>query len=725
MADWKYLASTALLACLSPIAIAQSAPDERVADEPQVALDADNIYVIDSENTIVAEGNVQVIYEGRTLTADKLVYHRDTDRVRATGNVVILDPDGTQRFADEIETDSSLGDGYAIGFSTRMTNGGTATAASAVRESGGANVLDRVVYTACELCEGDTTPTWALRARKAVLDEESKMISYRDAVLEIAGVPVIYLPYFAHPDPKSGRRSGLLTPDVGVSSKLGAFYQQPYYWAISPYSDLTIAPQVNSNVRPLMGLEYRKRFWSGDVNFEGSFTKEFDFDSDGEKFGDDEWRGHLFGNGRFNVTDNWQWGFGLEQMSDDLYSRRYSIDGLGDERGLYDGQPRRLLNQLFAVGQGDSWYSEVAVMAFDDLRRPDGSEDFPQVTPLYSAERYFDLGKYGMATANFSGTYLNRDTGVDSERITVGSDWSMQRVLPGGFLWEPFAEARYDTYKMNNTANVVDDVQRGMGTVGSRISYPLYRPGESVDILIEPVAMVAWSTSGVNETIIPVEDSLLYEFDETSLFEANGYSGYDLYEGDGKADIGIRGRARWKGGLEISGVAGRRWRSKSDPLFSTASNLDGTVSDWVGGIDVDFGKPLSFNARVRLDDDSLELNRIDAGMDTSWWRLDANVRYFNIKETITSNGLPEEGIAMSGQFQVASQWYVIYSQMRNIVEDRDLRQSIGIAYEDDCSRFELAFERSDAVDRTLGPSDSLQFRFVLKTLGNFGSNDTD
>ena len=56
---------------------------------------------------------------------------------------------------------------------------------------------------------------------------------------------------------------------------------------------------------------------------------------------------------------------------------------------------------------------------------------------------------------------------------------------------------------------------------------------------------------------------------------------------------------------------------------------------------------------------------------------------------------------------------------------RDLNHKFGIAYEDDCSRFEVAFERSEAVDRTLGPSDSVKFRFSFKTLGNFGSNDVD
>ena len=58
-------------------------------------------------------------------------------------------------------------------------------------------------------------------------------------------------------------------------------------------------------------------------------------------------------------------------------------------------------------------------------------------------------------------------------------------------------------------------------------------------------------------------------------------------------------------------------------------------------------------------------------------------------------------------------------------DPRDIRQSLGFAYEDDCSRFEIAFERSEAIDRTLGPEDSIKFRFALKTLGGFGSNDVD
>ena len=95
-------------------------PDTVVVEQPKVVLDADNIFVSEADNTVIAEGNVEAKYEGRVLRADRLVYFRDTDRVRAIGNVVVIDADGSESFANEIETSSNLIDGYAIGLSRRQ-----------------------------------------------------------------------------------------------------------------------------------------------------------------------------------------------------------------------------------------------------------------------------------------------------------------------------------------------------------------------------------------------------------------------------------------------------------------------------------------------------------------------------------------------------------------------------------------------------------------------------
>lgn len=727
MGRWTRLALMAAVAAQPLAAIAQEAVVAQSAQTGQVVLDADQIFVDEDENTVIAEGNVEAEYDGRVLRADRLVYNRTSDKVRATGNVVILDTDGTERFADEIETDSNLSDGYAIGFSTRIANGGIATAESAIRTADGFNALDKVVYTACELCEGETTPTWALRARKAVLDQNDQMISYQDAVLEIAGFPVIYLPYFAHPDPNSDRRSGLMVPDLGVSSKLGVFYQQPYYWAISPSQDLTVSPLIASGVNPLLEFEYRKRFWSGQVNANFSFTNEKDFDSDGEKFGESEWRGHLFADGEFDLSETWKWGFGIEQVSDDLYTRRYDIDGENDERGLYDGQPRRLLTQVYVQGQERDWYADASLLSFEGLRASDNDDTFPRALPMLYAQRLFDFGSNGLASVTASSAILDRNEGTDTYRASIGSDWSTSRVLAGGLVLNPFAEGRYDYYTITDDTTATDDetITRGGANIGTRLSYPLYRAGNSVDLLIEPMAMVAYGTPGVNDGAIPVEDSLLYEFDESSLFDSNGISGFDLYEGGSKASLGLSASARWKNGVSLTALGGRRWRNTADTSFSNASNLDGTVSDWVGGITADFGNPLRIEARVRLDDDDLAANRIDARLRSAFWRLDGQVRYYKISGDVLNTGVDDEGVDMRGQLRMTDQYYFVYGRQRDISGNRDLRHTFGIAYEDDCSRFEIAYERSERNDRTLGPDESIKFRFSLLTLGDFGSQDVD
>ncbi|MEE9381644.1 MAG: LPS assembly protein LptD [Hyphomonadaceae bacterium] len=725
------LRSTSLAAVLifcAPVAFAQgedvSASVDAPADE-QVILVADFLEEDEANETVIATGNVEISFQGRNLRADKVSYNRLTERVHASGNVVIVDPDGTQRFAKELEVGINLSDGYAVGFSTRMATGATAVATSAIRDENGVSILDQIVYTACELCDGNDTPTWSLRARKAVLDPQTQMYSYRDAVLEVAGIPVFYMPYFAHPDPSSDRRSGLLAPSFGTSTKLGAFYQQPYYWAISPTQDLTIAPKVMVNVKPLIELNYRKRFWSGEIEIDTSFTNDRDFDSDGIRFGEEEWRSHIYAQGLFDISENWQWGFGAERVTDDLYTRRYDIEGENKRRGLYDGQPRRLLSQLYVVGQDTDFYADASVQSIQGLRAGDIDAKLPTLAPLFFTEKLFHLGDYGLASVTASGSFLTREVGIDSQRMSIGADWSTTRILPGGLLLEPFAEARGDYYILDEDVSGEANVTRGVGTAGARLSYPLYRPGKAVDILLKPTVMVALGTSNSNKPTIPREDGLLYEFDEASLFDANGFGNYDRYEGDGKAAIGFIAQARWKDGTNITATAGRRWRSRADPNFDVASNLNGTTSDWVGGISADFGRPLKVEARVRLDEDTLELNRIDTRISSNWNRLSGSLRYYRIAENITPSGVPDEGLDVRGQLRVTDAYSMVYGRQRDIAGNRDLRHSIGVAYEDDCSRFEISFERSEATDRTLGPSDGLKFRFSLKTLGEFGSNEFD
>jgi LPS-assembly protein len=720
-------------------------PAAPAANANEVILKADQFEENRDTSVITASGNVEIRVGLRTLKADRVIYDRATETVRAQGNVQITDEDGQVQFADEIEADEDFRNGFATRFSARMggTKGqpeGLVTASSAIRTDGSRNSLEQVVFTNCPVCEEKgINPTWALRARRATLDQNDQMISYQDAVLELAGIPVLYVPWFAHPDPNSERRSGLLIPDAGVSSKIGAFYEQPYLFVISPSEDLTVAPMLSTNVNPLVKVDWRRRFFSGVVEAESSFTYEQDFDSDGDKFGEKTWRSHLYAVGKFDIDKNWQWGFGIENQTDDLYDQRYDIDGENELRGLIASQPRQLLTQVYTTGQTPDFYLEAGTFLFQGLRATDIDSQIPTVAPSLFVQKIFDLGASGQIATDFSAVGLFRNdvqqlpTGqpaggplpisrpaLDTARATASAEWGSQYIFGPGLVFEPFASGRGDVYSIDDGSPTGrQDLSRFLGVAGGQVSYPLIARSPGMDIIIEPVVMAAYGTPDANDPLIPNEDSLVFEADETNLFKPSAVTNYDLWEGGARAAIGVNATAHIGKDIELSTLVGRRWREDADPSFNQLSNLSGENSDYVASIKADLGQIFDAGARFRMNDD-LSINRIDVNAGINVWAIRGDARYFKVAETPT--GAEDEGIIWNGSLAFDDHWATVVRQQRNISQDQDIKLSLGLRYQDDCSYFLLAYERSGGRDRTLGPSEAIRFTFALTGLGN-GPNE--
>ena len=740
----KLFAILAALA-LAPAIQAQEAPTE------QVFLEAD-ILIDDRENgTLIAEGNVVASYGGRELTADRVIYDLETQTVHAIGNVIIFDPDGTIRTADEIEVDGSLSDGYATDFAAQLPQNAVVVARTAARDEAGSNSLEYAIYTACPICEEEgTEPTWTLRARRAVQNAETQMITYRDAVFEIKGVPILYLPYFAHPDPTSERRSGLLTPTPELSSKLGVSYKQPYYWAISPYQDLTITPKLYSNVNSALDLQYRRRFYSGGLNIEGSMAYDYEFDSQGDRQfydsrgrivsdtsnyqgeltpSEEDFRGHIFAEGLFAINPTWQWGFAIENATDDLYLRRYDIDGANLSRGLLDVAPKKLLNQIYAVGQTQSFYTDVAAYHVQGLSAGDNDGDFPRVVPMAYANKLYDFGNLGFATVEGSLAFLDRSEGNDVRRVSALAEWQNSYISPGGIILEPLLQVSADQSNISyrttaQTAGYEDDQSRTSALAAATLRWPFLRPGKNVDISFEPVVTIAYGDSSLDNGIVPNEDLTRYEYELTSLFEADPFSHYDLIEQGGRIAAGFRTSAHFDNGITLRGTAGRRWRDEADPAFSYASNLAGTRSDYLVGGGFDIGRAFSFDTSLRLDDD-FDVVRFETNTSFEFWRMRGDITYFNLDESISFYQTPEQAhaIDLTWQFELTESVDLMYALRRNMDTQENDSQAFAVQWSDDCSFFRIGWRQRGISDRGVGSSDTITFGFGFNTLGRVTSGD--
>lgn len=725
------------IAVLGGTAIAQpvGAPGE---PNGEVLLEADTFSQDQENNVLTAEGRVEARYGERLLRADRVIYDRRIGQVRAIGSVELISANGDVQFAEELVVDDELSVGVAVGFSSRLESGGTLAAGSGVRRADGSVALNRLVYTACPICRtGEGSPTWTLQARRAVQDKERDLITYRDAILRFKSVPVLYLPYFAHPDPSVGRKSGLLPPNLGRNNRTGLFYTQPYLWTVDPSTDFTVSPQVFTRVNPLLNLDLRRRFYSGAGQFSGSITYERDFDNNGERFGERQVRGHVFGEGAFRINNSWTWGYGLARTTDDLYIRRYDIQGAQNRRGIYGGDETRLFSQINIVGRDRNSYTEISAISVQGLRFDDNDRTTPTVLPLSETNHVFtDPLLKGRLRLQGSSAVVLRDGGEsDSARLSAAATYEVSKTIGPGVIVTPFLQGRSDAYRFgdgfesldldNDPATAPEAVQldtdylvRTVGVGGIEARWPFVRPGKRVDLLVEPVGFAAYGTEDGNDPDIPNEDSISFELDESALFRPTATPNFDVFEPGARASFGVRAGATTSLG-SVVGVAGRRWRSELRPeLFDEVSNLDERFSDWVAGVDADF-RNVRGNVRFRLDDD-LKLQRIDATASARFWRVNVNARYFNVLDDVSGFG-PSSEILGGLSLDLTRRWQTGFNLRRDLDADINLSQSAFLRYQDDCTFVDLVYTRDETFDRSLGPTTTFALRIGLSTLGVIGS----
>ncbi len=251
-------------------------PASAELEKPPILFTADQLTHDRELGITTATGNVEIIREDRTLIADTVTYNAPRDFVTASGNISLVEPSGDVLFADYMELTGDLKTGAIENFRAILSDGTRIAAASGNRTDGNRTEMRKGVYSPCYLCPDNPRepPIWQIKAVKVVHDQEDQTVEFQNAWLELAGIPVFYTPYLSQPDPTVKRKSGFLPPEFGVSSDLGALLQVPYFWAITPYSDLTIAPAMLSKEGPLLEGEYRHRLTKGDFLFQGSITRD-------------------------------------------------------------------------------------------------------------------------------------------------------------------------------------------------------------------------------------------------------------------------------------------------------------------------------------------------------------------------------------------------------------------------------------------------------------------
>jgi LPS-assembly protein len=754
------LAGAALSLVLALPAVAQTPANDatRGADGLQpdeMYMEADEVVRDDDAGLTTANGNIEVRYNGRTLRADRLVYDDRTGVIRATGNIVVVNSDGTSEYASEMVLDDEMRAGVALGFSARLQENVKIAAASAARRNETIEELNKAIYTPCETCAADgspKTPSWSIAAERVIRDKERRIVHYRNARFKLFGLSVAYLPVFWHADPQAPRSSGFLVPKASASDRRGLSYEQPYYWAISPSMDLTISPQLNTKIAPFLNGEFRKRFYSGEVSIRFGYTHAKDFDGKGNEFGKEADRSYVLGRGAFQVNEKWLWGFTAERASDDLIFDKYEVGKVYVSRGPYVADDRRLISQLYTIRQDDRSYFSAAAMTIQGLR----PGAFNPVTGLNAGEndRVFPVigplieGHYEPATRvaggrlrfHTNGVVLSREQsptdltqrlpGLDSARASGELDWRRALISSGGLRFEPFLTARVDAYRIHDiltgvgSATRKDSMTRALATAGVDVTYPFFRRLADATVIVEPVVQVVASPDAkqvvigrtpTGEPIYLNEDSVAFEFDETTLFRSNKFPGHDLYEDGLRMNVAGRASVLWDDGRRANLVVGRSFRDARNDVFSDRTGLRSKASDWIVSADAQPIRGLSLFARARLDNDNLDIRRLEAGANVANKYGSGFVRY--LTDDFDINGVKRENLDLGGEVYFGQNYGVSLYGNRDLARDAWVIRDLGVFYRDDCLRVDVIYRREDTIIGRLLPSESVSVRLTLATLG--------
>lgn len=258
--------------------------------------------------SIRLQGDAVLRRPGTVLAADQIDHDQLTDWVHAEGQVRLF------RNGDRFSGQSlklSMSDRTGVFTQTRFAfAGGAAGEAERIEFLGERRV--RLVDARYTGSEGNQD--WYLQAREVELDYENSQGVGRNAVLVFKGVPLLASPVLAFPI-GDARRSGLLPPTVGFTSRGGFEFLQPYYLNLAPNYDLTLNPRLITRRGLQLGAEFRylQPHWGGDLLVERLDDQDYGRSRDFLS-----WRHQHQIAGRYSLAIDYS------QASDDDYFRDFS-----------------------------------------------------------------------------------------------------------------------------------------------------------------------------------------------------------------------------------------------------------------------------------------------------------------------------------------------------------------------------------------------------------------
>ncbi|NJM30754.1 MAG: LPS-assembly protein LptD [Rhizobiales bacterium] len=690
----------------------------------RVDVDASKITYDGRKKIATAIGEVRLVYGPYVLVASKIVYDLANDTMTANGSVELREPNGNILQADTATLKNKFKEGFAHHLRALLTNDVTITADYAQRFENGITIYEKATYTACKECRrSNGDPLWVIVSDETTHDEELRTLYHRNAKFLIGGVPVGWLPYLEHPDPTVKRRTGFLVPSFKAGNAYGFGVVTPYFWAPAPNYDMTFSPVWTTKQGPVADIELRHRLKSGGYRIRGQGLYQLEKD---EYPGDIRWRGALASDGAFAINDHWTWGWDGQVTSDRRFLSRYDYDS-----------PDLITSQVYLRGLENRSYFSAQALHFQSQISGEADSHFPAALPYVESNVTFDQpvlgGEFGIDTYVYS---LHRndpdapfDTvnhGTEQSRVVTSLRWQRQMINGFGQVFTPFARLRSDVFINDNLpdASVAGGLRdeettaRILPMAGVDMRWPMFASYESGSSIFEPVFQLVAATNETDTGRIGNEDAISLNFDHTSLFLQDRFTGFDRYEGGTRANLGFVYSYLASNGGSAKVSLGESFHIAGRNSFVEGSGLEGTSSDLVAAISLQPWEHFRFSYQARIEEDFSDINSQEASLSLTFDRISTSLSYVAL-ESEAAYGRTEAAEQVWGDatYWFRDGWNVFGGFRYDLANDEFLARSIGIGFDCDCMNAKLTYSENETTEEDSDTDRRLMFSVDLRTLG--------
>lgn len=598
-------------------------------------------------------------------------------------NASVQDQDA-KAFSTSPQADSARGDAKAIFF-----------------EGQNKKRLTDARYTTCAADVDD----WYIKASEIELNDYTESGTARNAHIEFKGVPLIYTPWISF-SLNNQRKSGLLAPTIGSTSRSGFEVLAPYYWNISPNMDATFAARALSK----RGVQLQGEFRYLQEDFSGIDSLEYlpsDSLTNTNRYYANLKHQHRLGNG-------WSAGYSLEKTSDDEYFSELSTHIVTTSRIN--------LPQQFNVDYADdTWRFNALAQKYQTLDKLSFPyERLPQMT--LNGNKY-----YGDANANLYTQFVAFDTNKDDlsirptgTRLTAYPSISIPFNRSYGYITPKFG-IHHTSYNLNNVANNVSGSQQRTLPIFS-LDSGLYFDRElklarsNYTQTLEPRLFYVYIPEK-NQDDIPIFDTSEADLNFSSLFSENQFTGNDRVNNANQVSFALTTRfiESSTGTERLSASIGQRYYFADQKVaLPNTDYRKSNSSDIIAGMSAHLKTSWDINAfwQYNTDDSKSVRNTISSHYKPEPGKA-LNLSYSYRKDSV-------DQVDVSGQWPLGKGWYGIGRVNYSMRESRVIETLAGLEYDAGCWQTRTVLQRVSTA--TADANYALFFQLELGGLASIGAN---